>query len=331
MSFSDGDEKLDPTELYALKVLRGVSLESVERLLEACEVRTLMRGDVLLSMGQPNRVMYMILSGKLTVHLEGPQSEPVATLEAGQTVGELSVMDESPASAFVVAAERVRLLAVDEAHFWDLVNASHDFAINLLLSLAKRLRANNSTVSTNIRLQREYKRNAMIDGLTGLYNRRWIDEALPRFVARYGRSTQPFCVLMVDVDHFKKFNDTHGHSVGDQVLVVVGQALRAHVRPTDFVARYGGEEFLVILPDTTVTSGTMVAERLRAAVRAIEATKPDGERIPQITISLGGSCLQAGGAMSELLSSADEALYASKHAGRDRVTFTVPERPASSS
>ena len=314
-------DKLDPTELYALKVLRGVSLSSVEALLATCEVRTLSRGDVLLTMGQPNSVMYMILSGRLTVHLEGPTSEPVATLDAGQTVGELSLMDDAPASAFVVAAEHVRLLAVDEEHFWNLVNASHDFAINLLLSLAKRLRANNSTVSNNIRLQREYKRNAMIDGLTGLYNRRWIDEALPRFVQRYGRSHQPLAILMIDVDHFKRFNDTHGHSVGDQVLVIVGQTLRGHTRPSDLVARYGGEEFLVILPDTNVEAGTMVAERLRQAVREVELRKSDGEAIPQITISLGGACLARGQAMAELLAKADQALYDSKHAGRDRVTF----------
>lgn len=314
-------DRLDPTELYALKVLRGVSLATVEELLESCEVRRLAPGDVLLTMGQPNRVMYMILSGRLTVHLEGPASEPVATLDAGQTVGELSVMDESPASAFVVAAEHVRLLAVDEEHFWNLVNASHDFAINLLLSLASRLRANNSTVSTNIRLQREYKRNAMIDGLTGLYNRRWIDEALPRFVQRYGRGDQSLSVLMVDVDHFKKFNDTHGHPVGDQVLVAVGQTLRGFIRPTDLVARYGGEEFLVILPDTNVAAGTMVAERLRQAVSELVLQKPGGEPIPQITISLGGSCLVRGQTMAELLVKADGALYTAKHAGRDRVTF----------
>src|SRR5262249_27313997 len=157
-------------------------------------------------------------------------------LGPGETVGELSVIDAAPASAFVVAAEPTRLLELDEPKFWNLVNASHDFAINLLLSLAQRLRANNSTVSNNIKLQREYKRNAMIDGLTGLYNRRWIDEALPRFVTRYNRGGQPLTVLMIDVDHFKRFNDTYGHAMGDQVLVRVGQALRAKLRPTDHVA-----------------------------------------------------------------------------------------------
>ncbi len=313
--------KLEPSELYGLKALRGVSLDSVEELLESCELRRLSPGDVLLALGQPNDTMYMILSGELSIHLEGPTSEAVASLGPGETVGELSVIDQSPASAYVVAAEPTRLLAIDEPHFWNLVNASHDFAINLLLSLAKRLRANNSTVSTNIKLQREYKRNAMIDGLTGLYNRRWIDEALPRFVQRYGRGGQPLTVLMVDVDHFKTFNDTYGHAMGDQVLVKVGQALRASLRPTDHVARYGGEEFLVILPDTVEEQARAVADRLRSAVHEIALAKSDGTPIPRVTISLGGSRLGAGQTMKAMLGSADEALYQSKANGRDRVTF----------
>ncbi len=317
----DHPTKLDPAELYALKALKGVSLESVEELLESCDVRMLSPGDVLLSKGQENRVMYMILAGQLSIHLEGPTSEAVATLGPGETVGELSVMDATPASAFVVAAAASRLLAVDESRFWNLVNASHDFAINLLLSLAQRLRANNSTVSNNIRLQREYQRNAMIDGLTGLYNRRWIDDALPRFVQRFTRGGQALTVLMLDVDHFKNFNDTHGHAVGDQVLVAVGRALRSSLRPTDHVARYGGEEFTVILPDTNAEQSGPVAERLRLSVRDLKLAKPDGSEIPQVTISIGGATSLPAQTHADLLKVADQALYQSKHAGRDRVTF----------
>ncbi|MBS2016217.1 MAG: GGDEF domain-containing protein [Deltaproteobacteria bacterium] len=315
---------LDPAELGKLTVLERVSLENVQGQLERCEVRTLERGAVLLTMGQPNSVMYMILAGKLSVHLEGgPASEPVAYLEAGQTVGELSVLDARPASAHVVAAETSRVLAVDGATFWALVDESHDFAINLLLLLTQRLRANNATVATNIRLQREYKRNAQVDALTGLYNRRWFDEALPRFVKRFARGAQPLALLMVDVDYFKRVNDEHGHPAGDAVLVAVANTLRTAVRPTDLVARYGGEEFAIILPETTGKGAFGVAERLRASVKKTPIQDSSGKALPPVSISVGGCVLDElpEPTATGIVASADARLYKSKQAGRDRVTM----------
>jgi diguanylate cyclase (GGDEF)-like protein len=314
---------LDPSELARLEVLRGVDMVSLEHHLEGCDVRTLEPGDVLLTMGQPNEVMYMILAGRLSVHLEGgPTTDPVAYLDAGGTVGELSVLDARPASAHVVAATRSRVLAVDGKAFWALVDASHDFSINLLVLLAGRLRANNATVSDNIRLQREYKRNAMVDALTGLFNRRWLEEALPRFVNRYVRSGDALTLLMIDVDHFKRFNDTHGHPAGDAALVAVAHTLRSGLRPTDHVARYGGEEFAAILPDTAARAALGVAERLRAAVGLAPIRGQDGRLLPNVTISIGAAVLgPERNTAAALLAAADGALYASKQQGRDRVTL----------
>jgi diguanylate cyclase (GGDEF)-like protein len=318
-----GEMALDPAELAQLRVLEGVDLEHVRSLLERCRVATLEAGDVLLTMGQPNLVMYMILSGRMSVHLEGgPATEPVAFIEAGQTVGELSVLDTSPASAHVIAAERTRVLVVDSSLFWNLVDASHDFSINLLLLLAQRLRANNTTVSTNIRLQREYKRSAMVDALTGLYNRRWLEDALPRFVNRFTRSQQPLALLMLDVDHFKRVNDDHGHPAGDAVLVAVAHTLRTALRPTDHVARYGGEEFAIILPESGPRAAQGVAERLRAAVKLAPIKDATGKLLPSVTISIG--CAILGGqnvTASTLIAAADTKLYTSKETGRDRVSI----------
>jgi diguanylate cyclase (GGDEF)-like protein len=265
----------------------------------------------------------MILSGRMSVHLEGgPKSDPVAHIEAGETVGELSVLDSSPASAFVVAASATRVLCVTDQIFWGLVDASHDFSVNLLLLLAKRLRKNNTTVDDNIRLQREYQRNAMVDALTGLYNRRWLEEALPRFVKRYTRSEAPLTLLMIDIDHFKRINDTHGHASGDHVLVTVSHTLRSAVRPTDFIARYGGEEFAVILPDTGPRAALGVAERLRVAVKATPVRKSDGNALPPVTISIGGAGFDKTNADPRaILEKADSNLYLSKQNGRDRVTL----------
>ena len=312
---------LDPTELYRLKVLEGVPLRDLALLVAAAELRELEPGEVLLAQGDSNRTMYMVLDGRLAVHLDAIESEPLAELGAGQTVGELSVLDERPTSAFVVAAAPSRLLAVDQDSFWRLVEASHDFAVNLLVLLAERLRTNNSAVATNVRLQRAYRQSALVDAMTSLYNRRWLEESMPRFVARFSRSTSPMSVLMLDVDHFKSWNDRFGHAAGDRVLVAVAHTLRKSLRPTDLAARYGGEEFAVILPETDEAGAFVAAERVRTAVRALELTDEAGMRYPQVTISIGGARLKPRQTMANLLAEADEALYASKHGGRDRVTY----------
>jgi diguanylate cyclase (GGDEF)-like protein len=308
-------------ELYGMKILSGVETGSVHGLLEACPLRNLAAGELLLRQGEKNRHMFMILSGRLSVHLDSERSEPVAFLGAGETVGELSVLDERPASAFVRAVEPTRLLEVDEFRFWDLVNASHEFSINLLMLMAHRLRSNNTAVSENMRLQREYKQSAMIDGLTALYNRRWLEEALPRYVTRYARDQRPLSLLVIDVDHFKHFNDSHGHPAGDAVLVAVAHCLRHNVRPGDFVARYGGEEFVVILANADETVAMTVAERLREAVSREQVRTKDGTDLPRVTISVGAARLAPGQQADAMVAAADAALYESKRSGRNRVTL----------
>ena len=309
----------DPTELHRLHILRGVSLSSIEDALAGCHVRQLEPGEVLLRQGQPNDVMYMVLAGRLSVHVDAPEGEAVAFVATGETVGEMSVMDASPASAFVVAAEPTRLLAVGESGFWQLVHDSHSFAVNLLVLLAQRLRANNTTVEENIRLRLESQRSATIDGLTGVFNRRWLDESLPAFVERAKRTGAPLTIVMLDIDHFKSFNDTYGHAAGDHVLMHVAATVRANLGSADLLARAGGEEFMIILPDVASADATVAAERLRAAVSASAPAGPDGTPLPVVTVSLGVACLRADDEAADLVAAADSALYAAKRGGRNRL------------
>jgi len=310
---------LKPAELEGLFVLRGVDVESVRAALERCTVRALSAGEQLLRAGQPNQHMYMILSGRLGVHLDSSHAEAVASLEAGETVGEMSVIDGSLVSADVVAAEPSRLLAVDRDTFWNLVMVSHGFAVNLLFKLAERLRASNSTVSENSRLKKQFERDALFDGLTGIRNRRWLDQTLPRLIERHRRDKRPLAILVVDVDHFKRFNDSFGHHAGDRVLSAVARVLTDTIRPTDFVARFGGEEFVVVLTDADGANARRVAERLRTAVSQATFHTADGTALPSVTISLGLAEIAPHEDMQALFARADAALYRAKERGRNRV------------
>jgi diguanylate cyclase (GGDEF)-like protein len=309
---------LRPDELGRLHVLRRVALESVWGLLQECRLCALAPGEQLLHKGQSNQTMYMILDGKLAVHLDSVDTAPVAHLQAGETVGEISVIDDSPVTANVIASLPTRLLAVEEECFWRMIQVSHSFATNMLLLLAQRMRANNFKMTENMRLREKLEREAMIDGLTKIFNRRWLDERLPRLIHRFRFDGRPLSLLMADVDHFKRFNDTHGHVAGDQVLATVARTLAAHIRPTDFVVRYGGEEFALILPGTGQSGALVAAERLRKVVR-LAAVELDARSLPPVTISLGAATLREGENASDLLVRADQALYRAKEGGRDRV------------
>ncbi len=163
------------------------------------------------------------------------------------------------------------------------------------------------------------RRLAVTDDLTGLPNHRRFKEELGREVARHLRFDEPMCLVFLDIDHFKKINDTYGHAEGDQVLRDIARELQLGVRAVDTPCRYGGEEFGVILPSTEITAAVAVAERLRAAV----AAQPMGKEGQRVTLSAGVAILPADGTTSqELLECADARLYRAKETGRNRVVYT---------
>ncbi|MEQ1823849.1 MAG: GGDEF domain-containing protein, partial [Fimbriimonadaceae bacterium] len=155
---------------------------------------------------------------------------------------------------------------------------------------------------------------ARTDGLTGLYNHRYFQDSLARETKLANRGNLPLSMLLLDVDHFKSYNDSFGHPAGDSVLKQIASVLTQAARETDIVARYGGEEFAFILPNTDQEGAMTVAERVRQAVE--QAEWPD--RV--VTASLGVSSFGSLRSPSDLIKAADEALYASKEAGRNFVT-----------
>lgn len=163
----------------------------------------------------------------------------------------------------------------------------------------------------------EIRQLAVTDKLTGLNNRRMLDDLLVMEVERSRRYGNTFSVIMIDIDHFKQFNDAHGHAVGDDVLVEFASRVGAELRKSDMVGRWGGEEFLVICPETDVVQAGEVAEALRTAV----AARPfqEGRRL---SASFGVAVYEAGDTPEILIVRADMALYAAKHQGRNRVCLT---------
>lgn len=168
---------------------------------------------------------------------------------------------------------------------------------------------------------RRAREESLVDALTGLPNRRAFDHQLAACLAGASSGTAPRpCLLMMDLDHFKRINDTYGHPFGDQVLRAVAQVLQTLVREPALAARVGGEEFAVLLPDTALDQAQAMAERLRATVAASRVRrKGHDEPIERITLSLGVASWRRGDAAEAFIDHADRALYTAKAAGRDRV------------
>ena len=168
----------------------------------------------------------------------------------------------------------------------------------------------------------ELERISLTDGLTGVANRRHFDQRLRDEWLRATREGTPLALLLADVDHFKRYNDTYGHQLGDRCLAAVAGALRDQTgRSSDFVARYGGEEFAVVLPNTEIDGAAAVGERLRAAVAALAIPHSASSAGPIVSLSLGAAVAHptAGATETTLITTADAALYRAKETGRNRV------------
>ena len=180
--------------------------------------------------------------------------------------------------------------------------------------------------------QDELKRLATRDGLTGVANRRSFDEVLVAEWLRGTRDVKPLSLVLLDVDHFKRYNDAFGHQGGDACLKTIASALTVSChRSADLVARYGGEEFAAILPGTTVSGALTVAERIRADIAALKLPHPGNDNVGCVSISLGVATVVPDRTleMGELVEAADRALYAAKRAGRNRAVHAeeIDERP----
>ena len=306
--------------LQALELFRSVRPEDVQDMLQRCDRRDLASGELLLSPGEKNEHVFVVLSGSLNVHVGSPSTPVLATMEVGACVGEMSIIEDRDPSAYVIGAEDTHLLVIHQTVLWEMVDASHDFAKNLLVVLSERVRSHNKVIADSYGELRKFERHATTDALTGLGNRHSMEESFPREIARCEKDEEPVSLIMIDVDNFKDFNDKFGHIAGDRALTAVSRILRKQFRPRDVIVRYGGDEFAVLLPHVDEETAMTIADRVRAAVGGNTADGSDSLIQIPVRISMGVAEKHPSGTLDNLIRAADAALYRAKHAGRDMVS-----------
>ncbi len=318
---SNIDNTLTTEALKSQHILRGESDANLVWLLKHSEQRAYNAGDVLLSPEKNNNILYLVIDGRVQVRLDWQGHEALAYLEAGHCVGEMSIIEGKRPSAIVVTEQNCRLLLIEKNIVWALIERSNSVARNLLYILSSRVRKDNLVIFESRQQQAISEQNSKIDALTNLYNRRWLDEHLPRIIQRAQKNNHAFCILMLDIDHFKLFNDNHGHHAGDTALTLVAESLADNIRPYDSAARYGGEEFIILLPDTAATEARIIAERLREQIRNQPIENIKGKRLPMLTVSIGMAELTPQQNANRLIDAADAALYRAKDNGRNCVAI----------
>jgi diguanylate cyclase (GGDEF)-like protein len=289
-------------------------------LLQECDRRDIARGELLLSPGESNEHVYIVLSGSLSVHVGASDSPGLATISPGECVGEMSIIEDRDPSAFVLATEATHLLKIHRQILWKMVNASHEFSKNLLVVLSERVRSHNQVIADSVGELRKIERHANTDALTGLSNRHAMNEKFSRELNRCVQNNSPIALIMIDVDHFKNFNDRFGHIAGDRALSAVASILKRQFRPRDLLVRYGGDEFAVLLPDVDLELATTIANRVRTSVSGDTGASDDSLIQIPIQVSMGVAGLQEGEGLPELIRDADAALYRAKEAGRNIVS-----------
>lgn len=309
-------------EFARLEIFNNIQFEKLAGFLLNCKAIEVKPGTTLIEKDKENDKLFILLEGALEVSISSKNGHFINKITPGHCAGEMSIFENSPPSGNVSVKERSKLLIIPSQVALSMLKASHELCLNFLQILSQRLRSNNLIVCEGQSHIHRAEESARIDPLTGLHNRRWMEEMYTREINRCNIGRLGLTALMLDIDHFKSVNDTYGHLAGDHVLIHIAKALLSSLRPTDMPVRFGGEEFCVLLPCTNRDGAKAIAERIRKNVEDSTVYLVDGHKI-NVTVSIGLAERIARDTASSLFGRADKALYYAKEKGRNCVVLNM--------
>ena len=281
--------------------------------------------------GDEGNDLYVVKEGTVTIRVSASEgvNVDVAQLGEGDFFGEMAIFEDEPRSATCIMTEGGRLYRLRKTDFFSLMDEYPALAIKIMSKMAsitaQRLQNTSAFLTDLVQWGEGARRRAITDDLTGLHNRRYLDDALVEQHAQARVRGDRFSLIMMDLDHFHAINDAHGQAFGDQVIAAVAPSVAESLSDSDVAARYGGDEFVVILPSLSAEQSLELAERIRKSVEALGITAPDGAAVPVTTSQGIAEYPRHARDVESLKEAADRALYAAKEAGRNRAVICSQE------
>ena len=283
-------------------------------------------GNPLFKQGDEGKEMFIVKKGTITTSIKLPTGEErvLAHFYPGDFFGEMSIFENASRSATCKPKEDSSLYSLMADKFFDLLKTHPELAIKIMYKMlsvtTQRLRNTSGFLTDMVRWGEDASKRAITDQFTGCYNRRFLDDKIEDFYKTAKNNGEPFCLIMIDLDYFRKINDCYGHEIGDNSILEIVRVFKEHLREKDIIARYGGDEFTVLMPETNLKEASEVACRIGKKVAELPYLRDKDGEVKQLTTSQGiASFPESATELNLLKERADKALFKAKENGRNRV------------
>ena len=309
-----------------------LSVEEINQIIDCLRFLDLDKDEILFREGDEGNKLFIVKSGRVASYVQLPHGNKreIAEFTSGDFLGEMSIFENAPRSATCYAKEKSLLLSLYERDFFELILYYPGIAIKIMYRMlnitTERLLEKSKFHSDMVQWGEEAQKRAISDELTGIYNRRFLDNALEEYFEKAKSSDKSLSMIMVDIDNFKKISEYYTHEHVNQVILEVVAIFKKHLRKKDIFARYGGDEFTVLLPDTELKDAMIIAEDICRDVAELNISKILNNEITQVTISQGiASYPENANDLETLCNLADRSLYKAKVEGKNRVICAEAE------
>jgi diguanylate cyclase (GGDEF)-like protein len=314
-------EFLQNVDLFSL-----LSGEEIGKIIKSLHSMSITADEILFKEGDEGNELFIVTAGKVASYVALPNGSKreIAEFKSGDFFGEMSIFENAYRSATCYTKESTSLLTLKERDLFEMILYNPEIAIKIMYRMlnitAERLLDRSEFLSDMVQWGEEARKRAITDEVSGIYNRRFLDDSLVTCFEKSRNNNQPLSLIMIDIDNFKKYSELYNQKQINIIIVKLVSVFKKYFRETDIIARYGGDEFMIILPDTDKEAAFKIAEKIRKAVSKLQLSDTLHKDTRRITISQGIATYPDNADDLETLKvKADKTLYKAKLEGRDRV------------